>query len=273
MGTHPIFESDFDCLTEMVNNDESENFISESPVDDGVYLKSSTKVPKTLSITHILLALGSIGLCIAWVVKNYSGFTLDNGTYHFLLMTLFIIFTSVGATSFRIFTFVSRPVAKLIHAGCLTASFIIASVSLWTIFKFHNDKNIPNMYTLHSWLGLVFVILFGLQLMGGLFSFLFPLVSPAVRSKILPVHRASGIILFTGIAGIAMIGINEKLVFEVGKYKVKDAFGIIPNIFGLILFLFAAVGTFILVRPEYKREENRSQAIPYREHVSSASHD
>ena len=55
------------------------------------------------------------------------------------------------------------------------------------------------MYTLHSWLGLVFVILFGLQLMGGLFSFLFPLVGPAVRSKILPVHRASGIILFTGI--------------------------------------------------------------------------
>jgi len=62
-------------------------------------------------------------------------------------------------------------------------------------------------------------------------------------------------------AGIAMIGINEKLVFEVGKYKVKDAFGIIPNIFGLILFLFACVGTFILVRPEYKREENRSQGL------------
>jgi len=105
------------------------------------------------------------------------------------------------------------------------------------------------------------VIFFGLQLMGGMFSFLFPLVSPAVRTKILPVHRASGIVLFAGIAGIAMIGINEKLVFEVGKYKVKDAFGIIPNIFGLILFLFACVGTFILVRPEYKREENRSQGL------------
>jgi hypothetical protein len=55
------------------------------------------------------------------------------------------------------------------------------------------------MYTLHSWLGLLFVILFGLQLMGGMFSFLFPLVSPAVRTKILPVHRASGIVLFAGI--------------------------------------------------------------------------
>ena len=77
------------------------------------YNLASTKVPKTLSITNILLALGSIGLCVAWVVKNYSGFTLGNGTYHFLLMTLFIVFTSVGATSFRIFTFVSRPVAKV----------------------------------------------------------------------------------------------------------------------------------------------------------------
>ena len=63
------------------------------------------------------------------------------------------------------------------------------------------------------------------------------------------------------LAGIAMVGINEKLVFEVGKYKLKDAFGIIPNVFGLILFLFACVGTFILARPEYKREENRRQGL------------
>jgi len=59
-------------------------------------------------------------------------------------------------------------------------------------------------------------------------------------------------------AAIAMIGINEKLVFNVGEYKKKAASGTVPNIFGLILFSFAAIAVTILIRPEYKREENRS---------------
>jgi hypothetical protein len=52
-----------------------------------------------------------------------------------------------------------------------------------------------------------------------------------------------------------MIGINEKLMFDIERYRIKDAFGLIPNFFGLTLFLFAAVGILILLRPEYKRAE------------------
>ena len=97
-------------------------------------------MPKILSSTHILLAAGSLGLCIAWVVKNYSGFTLDNGTYHFLLMTLFIIFTSVGATSFRIFTFVSRPVAKVLtrfEMACFTPFSVAHSCCMSNSSVYH----------------------------------------------------------------------------------------------------------------------------------------
>ena len=52
---------------------------------------------------------------------------------------------------------------KLIHAGSLTGAFLIAAVALQQIFNFHNLKDIPNMYTLHSWIGLLFVVIFGIQ--------------------------------------------------------------------------------------------------------------
>ena len=67
--------------------------------------------------TGLLLFTGlvSIILCIIWItvasVPVY-GLNFSNGTWHFLLMTLFVIFTGIGATAFRIFTFLPRPLAK-----------------------------------------------------------------------------------------------------------------------------------------------------------------
>jgi hypothetical protein len=52
------------------------------------------------------------------------------------------------------------------------------------------------MFTLHSWLGLSFVILFGLQLLLGFFAFVVKIL-PA--SKVLPLHKASGVILLSAI--------------------------------------------------------------------------
>ena len=82
---------------------------------------------------------------------------------------------------------------------CLSGAFLIAVFGLLAIFSFHDSKGIPNMYTLHSWLGLAFTIIFGLQLVGGLFSFLFPLIPPNARTAILPYHRTSGIVILGAI--------------------------------------------------------------------------
>lgn len=57
----------------------------------------------------------------------------------------------------------SKLMMKFIHAGLNLLAFILAVISVVAVFDFHNAAKIPNMYSLHSWLGLIAVILYCLQ--------------------------------------------------------------------------------------------------------------
>lgn len=57
----------------------------------------------------------------------------------------------------------SKLLMKSIHAGLNTVAAILAIISLVAAFDFHNTLQIRNMYSLHSWVGLIVVILYFLQ--------------------------------------------------------------------------------------------------------------
>lgn len=57
----------------------------------------------------------------------------------------------------------SKLLMKSIHAGLNAVAAILAIISLVAAFDFHNTLQIPNMYSLHSWVGLIVVILYMLQ--------------------------------------------------------------------------------------------------------------
>lgn len=54
---------------------------------------------------------------------------------------------------------------KLIHGGTMIFVIVLTIVALIAAFDSHNlrDPPIPNMYSLHSWVGLTSVILFCCQ--------------------------------------------------------------------------------------------------------------
>lgn len=52
---------------------------------------------------------------------------------------------------------------KLLHAALMLLALLLSVVGLCAVFGFHNAKNTPNMYSLHSWVGIVTTALFAAQ--------------------------------------------------------------------------------------------------------------
>lgn len=52
---------------------------------------------------------------------------------------------------------------KLLHATLMLIALFLSIVGLCAVFDYHNAKEIPNVYSLHSWIGIVAVALFAMQ--------------------------------------------------------------------------------------------------------------
>lgn len=112
----------------MNSEEENEDFLEPpSPHISMEGVKARPSVPRPLTGWLIFSGLVSLILCLVWVtvVGGYGGLNWENGTWHFVAMTVFLILTGVGAAAFRIFTFVSRPIAKVI----IMSSFRISKKS------------------------------------------------------------------------------------------------------------------------------------------------
>ena len=70
--------------------------------------------------------------------------------------------TFSGILTYRLFKDGPKPILKIVHAVIMITVFMLTVIALIAVFDFHNLnlKPIPNMYSVHSWMGLLTVILF-----------------------------------------------------------------------------------------------------------------
>ena len=94
----------------------------------------------------------------------------------------------VAILAYRVFRDVQKIYVKILHASLLASSLIFSTIGLIAVFDNHNLSKPPkaNMYSLHSWIGLSAVILFGLQWVFGFVFFLFPKLSEDFRQAYMP---------------------------------------------------------------------------------------
>ncbi|KAM6461538.1 plasma membrane ascorbate-dependent reductase CYBRD1 isoform 1-T1 [Liasis olivaceus] len=149
----------------------------------------------------------------------------------------------------------SKVLMKLIHAGLNTVALTLAIISLVAVFDFHNAKKIPNMYSLHSWIGLTAVILYALQLVLGFMVFLLPFASTSLRATVMPIHVYSGLLIFGTVIATALMGITEKLIFTLKSpsYSSSPEEAIFVNVLGVLIFAYGAVILWMATRPHWKR--------------------
>merc|ERR1711990_340614 len=138
---------------------------------------------------------------------------------------------------------------KIAHAIIMIVAFALMVIGLQAAFDSHNkpDPPKPNMYTLHSWVGLLAALLFGCQWGLGFAAFLFPKFSPEIRALLLPFHQYFGSSILALAVAAACMGHLEKMIWSnQAGYVAKDTEAQIVNTTGLFLILFAMGVTFLL---------------------------
>ncbi|KFR10265.1 Cytochrome b reductase 1, partial [Opisthocomus hoazin] len=160
----------------------------------------------------------------------------------------------------------SKLLMKFIHAGLNTIAMILAIVSMVAVFEYHNARNIPNMYSLHSWIGLTAVVFYSLQLFLGFAVFLLPFAPVPLRAALMPTHVYSGLAIFATVIATALTGITEKLIFSLKNpaYSTSPPEATFVNCLGLLLVIFGALILWMASRAHWKRppEENAKVLRP-----------
>lgn len=140
---------------------------------------------------------------------------------------------------------------------------LLTIIALIAVFDSHNLKipPTPNMYTLHSWIGLTSVILFCFQLLAGFITFLYPGLHDSLRASYMPIHVYFGIATFIGSIATCLIGLNEKAIFSIKDYDKFVPEAILVNTIGIFLVIFGALAVYLVSQGQYKRQPRPEDSV------------
>ncbi|PPS10984.1 hypothetical protein GOBAR_AA09655 [Gossypium barbadense] len=150
-----------------------------------------------------LLFIAVTTLVIVWLLKFREGLAFESANKfkifnlppsHLQLHPLLMVIGFILIAGEAIMAYKSTPsrrdikVQKAVHLTLQTIALGCGIFGIVVIFKFHDETNMPDMVTLHSWLGMIAICLFGLQYLLGFFSYVFPGAESYSRAAYLPWH-------------------------------------------------------------------------------------
>lgn len=105
---------------------------------------------------------------------------------------------------------------KLSHASIFGIILFLVLIASWAVYDSHvlATPAIPNLYSLHSWVGLTAVLLFLCQWVAGFVSFLYPQIRAPLKEAYMPLHIYFGITGYVLAVAAALLGISEKVFFH-----------------------------------------------------------
>ncbi|KTG36727.1 hypothetical protein cypCar_00022748 [Cyprinus carpio] len=198
-----------------------------------------------------VLGVACVVITGVWMGHYHGGYAWDGSTQEFnvhpLCMVLGLVFLYGDAVLvYRVFRNETKRSVKILHALLHMMALIISIVA-----------KIPHMYSLHSWCGMLTFVLFFIQWLLGLGFFLFPWASARLRSWYLPLHIFFGLLLLAMSVGSCLLGITEKLLFNIMEtYSRFTGEGVLANILGLLLVCFGVVVGYVVTREDFRRPPN-----------------
>ncbi|XP_041011118.1 probable ascorbate-specific transmembrane electron transporter 1 [Juglans microcarpa x Juglans regia] len=133
-----------------------------------------------------------------------------------------------------------KGVHLILHLLALTAGIL----GIVFIFRFHNEIEAKDMQTLHSWMGIITISLYGLQWVLAFFAYCFPGGEMSRRGTLLPWHTFVGMVIFLLAVTTALTGLSG-----FSNYLLLSTKGYILNFTGLFILLFAITVTLTVILP------------------------
>jgi len=209
-----------------------------------------------------VLGLGAVVLTAIWM-SQYNGFawTVDKVfNFHPLFMVIGFVFMYGDAILvYRVFRNNRKLTVKIMHVCMHVLALIFTVLGLKAAFDSHNLRNppLPNLFSLHSWVGLTAVVLFALQWVMGFVSFFFPKLPDEARAIYLRLHTTWGVVIFVLGVAAALMGIQEKSGF--GKYNQLAGREVLGNFVGLALLAFGVCVVLLVTKREFRRVEQYNE--------------
>eukprot|EP00066_Takifugu_rubripes_P002401 XP_003964313.1 PREDICTED: cytochrome b561 [Takifugu rubripes] len=208
-----------------------------------------------------VLGLVSVVLAGVWMGQYKGGFAWDGSAQQFnvhpLCMVLGLVFLQGDAILvYRVFHNEAKRNIKILHGIIHLLALGISIIGFVAVFNFHKVAKIPDMYSLHSWVGMATIVLFFLQWVMGLLFFLFPVASSWLRASYLPIHVFCGLGLLVMSIGSCLLGITEKLLFSLPTYSQFIPEGVLANVLGVLLVCFGGVVCYMVTKEDYRRPPN-----------------
>ncbi|XP_042330833.1 lysosomal membrane ascorbate-dependent ferrireductase CYB561A3 isoform X2 [Sceloporus undulatus] len=222
------------------------------------------------SILLGVLGILCVGFTVYWSHHWLGGFAWDGTDHMFnwhpvLMVTGMLVLYGIAALVYRAPLSWEGPKLpwKLLHASLTLTAFILVVLGLVAVFGYHNGQGIPNMYSLHSWIGLSAVLLFSCQWLMGFSSFLLPWAPLWLRALYKPIHVFFGSAILSLVVAACISGIIEKLFFRLSKsptpYSSLPTEAWFGNVLGMLILVFALLVLWALARPAWKRPDVSSE--------------
>ncbi|KAI8539232.1 hypothetical protein RHMOL_Rhmol09G0165600 [Rhododendron molle] len=174
---------------------------------------------------------------------------------HPLLMVIGFILISGEAILVHRWLPGSRNLKKSVHLCLQGVALACGIFGIWT--KFHGqDGIVANFFSLHSWMGLICVFLFGAQWLMGFLSFWHRGERRTTRVQVLPWHIFLGLYTYGLAVVTAETGLLEKLTFLQTKRNVlkHSTESMIVNGLGIVLALLSGIVILAAVSPKHQNQ-------------------
>ncbi|PAA81217.1 hypothetical protein BOX15_Mlig031313g3 [Macrostomum lignano] len=185
-----------------------------------------------------------------------SGFAWDKEhvfKFHPLFMTTALVhLNSKGMLLYRLMRNRPKLPVKIAHACFNLMSFGMTIAGLVAVIQHKNDLLHAHFFSLHSWLGIGTIGLFGLQWLAGFLVFLYPGGSPPIRAIVLRLHRFCGAIIL-GLACMTVLTGAVTLAGGIANYDKLSWSASMLNAFSISVVLFCLGVLLLLAVEDFRR--------------------